>query len=458
MRVRFERGCLVLLDPVGAEWKETAKFDPRRECWVAEPFHARDLQNSAVEDLWEDDESKCEKMRNVPALRSYQNAAVEAWKKNAYRGCVELPTGAGKTRVALEWIGRCRGKVLVAVPTCVLLRQWETLLRKSLGTTVGIWGDGRRTEGRIVITTFASALIHLLEEGDRFDFLVVDEAHHLAAERTSFVARLCTAPARLGLSATFPESDSERATIAMILGPIVFRIDPIDLPSGVLASFDRCEHRMLLSSAARKESEILRQRMAGIFQRAKAGLPAGAPPDWRRLRGAAAAERGGLQALVQWRTFQASLLCSPGLLAAVGNLLRNEPNLSTLIFCPNTKAAALISARYKIPCLLSGISARERQHWLEEFRIRRVMALATCRVLNEGYDLPHIERCIVVGPSRGSIEYIQRIGRVLRADGSKKVRIDEIIVEGAHSEAQLAQRRSMLTCRYGGAREAALSR
>ena len=37
----------------------------------------------------------------TPPLRSYQKQALEAWQLHHHKGVIVLPTGAGKTRVAL---------------------------------------------------------------------------------------------------------------------------------------------------------------------------------------------------------------------------------------------------------------------------------------------------------------------------------------------------------------------
>jgi hypothetical protein len=56
-------------------------------------------------------------------LRPYQQAAALSWDLARKRGVVVLPTGSGKTRVALAIMASTRARTLCLVPTRVLLEQ-----------------------------------------------------------------------------------------------------------------------------------------------------------------------------------------------------------------------------------------------------------------------------------------------------------------------------------------------
>jgi superfamily II DNA or RNA helicase len=79
--------------------------------------------------------------------RSYQVEALTAWQRNYGRGVVVLPTGAGKTVVALMAIERLAARTLIVVPTIELLAQWRRALCEQLGLpagAVGVVGGPRR--------------------------------------------------------------------------------------------------------------------------------------------------------------------------------------------------------------------------------------------------------------------------------------------------------------------------
>src|SRR5262245_40359804 len=84
-----------------------------------------------------------------PALsltpRDYQIEALTAWLGRQGRGVVVLPTGAGKTVVALMAIERLAGRTLIVVPTIELLGQWQRALAERLGLppeAIGVVGGG----------------------------------------------------------------------------------------------------------------------------------------------------------------------------------------------------------------------------------------------------------------------------------------------------------------------------
>jgi superfamily II DNA or RNA helicase len=49
--------------------------------------------------------------------------------------------------------------------------------------------------------------------GNRFDLLVIDEVHHFGAGGGDETLEMCTAAARLGLSATLPEGEMRRVRL-----------------------------------------------------------------------------------------------------------------------------------------------------------------------------------------------------------------------------------------------------
>ena len=132
---------------------------------------------------------------NVPRWRSlsltlhddrephaYQTEALEAWHRADRWGSVVLPTGAGKTYLALRAIAGCGVSALVVVPTLDLLHQWYARLENAFQTPVGVWyGQEKRLE-TITVTTYPSAWAQAEALGNRFKLLVFDEIHHAQSQ------------------------------------------------------------------------------------------------------------------------------------------------------------------------------------------------------------------------------------------------------------------------------------
>ena len=114
----------------------------------------------------------------IHPLRPEQQAAVEAWTA-ARQGIVVMPTGTGKTEVALSIMARTAVATLVVAPVRDLMYQWHRRILAGLGYDAGIIGDNVFRVRPVSVTTYDSACIHTEQLGNRFGLLVFDECHHL---------------------------------------------------------------------------------------------------------------------------------------------------------------------------------------------------------------------------------------------------------------------------------------
>ncbi|HNP85382.1 MAG TPA: DEAD/DEAH box helicase, partial [Kouleothrix sp.] len=172
--------------------------------------------------------------------RPYQEDALAAWLAAEGRGVVVLPTGAGKTVLALMATARLGLRTLVVVPTIELLYQWREAMIERLGVAkqhVGILGDGQRAVRPITISTYASAAMPEAPIAGT-GLLICDEAHHLPSPSYSAIPARCGAPYRLGITATPERSDGAENALYQLLGAVVYQRTPAELSAeGHLAKF-----------------------------------------------------------------------------------------------------------------------------------------------------------------------------------------------------------------------------
>src|SRR2546421_2839014 len=90
-------------------------------------------------------------------LRAEQRAAVEAWQSAGCRGVIVMPTGTGKTEVALAAMAAARVATLVVAPVRDLMHQWHQRILRRLGHDAGIVGDSLFNPQPITVTTYDSA-------------------------------------------------------------------------------------------------------------------------------------------------------------------------------------------------------------------------------------------------------------------------------------------------------------
>jgi superfamily II DNA or RNA helicase len=375
-----------------------------------------------------------------PPLRPYQDDALWAWQRAGRRGVVVLPTGAGKTRVALAALARFGRPAVALVPTRVLLEQWTREIAAVYSGPVGVLGDGQRRLEAVTVSTFESAWRHMHEIGDRFELIVVDEVHHFGDGRRDEALELCAAPFRLGLTATPPRRPASERTIELV-GPTVFELAVADLSGRFLAPFQLVILRLDLAPDERREWEqaVATYRPAlRAFQRECPGA------DWLDFARAASRTEQGRQALTAFRRSRTLLAFPSAKRDAVAGLLDRHASSRVLIFTADNATAYAVARQHLVMPITCDISKVERAAALDRFRAGELRALVSARVLNEGIDVPDADVAIVVGGTHGEREHVQRIGRLLRPREGKTAIVYELVMRGTSEVSQARRRRAGL--------------
>lgn len=346
-----------------------------------------------------------------PSLRQYQEEALRSWLRGR-RGVVVMPTGAGKTYVAIEAIARVGQPALVVVPTIELLRQWERRLSEHFPGRVGVWYGEEKRELCITVTTYDSAYVAVEHLGNRYPLLVFDEVHHLPSESYRQIAELSPAPYRLGLTATPERADDLHMLLPELVGPVVYRMAVSEAAGRYLAEFDVEVVKVGLSEEEMARYKELERVYRGYI-RAR-GLRFRSPSDFGRLVMLAGRSAEARRALEAWHEMRRMLFESRSKVDAVADILRRHPDGKILIFTEYTALAREVSRRYLIPEVTYDMPDQERELVMEMFRRGEVKALVTGKVLDEGIDVPDVDVVVILGGTSSSRQYVQRIGRALR--------------------------------------------
>lgn len=123
-----------------------------------------------------------------------------------------------------------------------------------------------------------------------------------------------------------------------------------------------------------------------------------------------------------------------GKLRETGRILRMHPAERAVIFCGGTDAALALSRALSIPMITASTPASERHALLGALDRGDIRAVASVRVLDEGWDVPTAKLGIVLGDStRGSgRQHVQRLGRLLRKQGDAVASLYEIVAAGTY--------------------------
>jgi superfamily II DNA or RNA helicase len=376
--------------------------------------------------------------RLVLAPRKYQQEALTAWVEAGGRGVVVLPTGAGKTVLALMAVARSGLRPLVVVPTIELLKQWTEAFRAQLALpsdAVGQVGGGLRQVRAATVITYDSAW-RRPRELQPFGLLIFDEVHHLPSASYRRIAAASTAPFRLGLSATPERGDQRHHELERLVGPVVFRRSPAELArSRHIARFR--QERLFIDLSDDEEYEY-RQLMARFqWYMARNRLWG---QGFEQLVARAARDAGAREALRCHQQARQVALNAAGKAQAVLALLRRHAGDRVLVFCEFTSVVDSLSRRLLLPAVTYRTPAAERRLTLQRFRAGVYTKLVSGRVLNEGVDVPDANVAIVVSGSATPREQIQRLGRILRPKDTEAI-LYEIIARGTSEERTARARR-----------------
>ena len=429
------------LDPerfLGASW------DPELAAWRAPANRLSELRGRlAAKDVRFTDTLHPPALSSawsLPELRWYQRAAVSTWRDSGDRGVIVLPTGSGKTLVALAAIAELGVATLVLVPTRVLLDQWARALATAWPHPIGRLGDGDHSVAPITVSTYASATTWAPRIGDRFGLVIVDEAHHVGAWCPSEILEMLIAPARLGLTATPPAAPSEWA-LARQIGPTVYSLGIDALRGTALADFDHTLVSVELDVVERTLYRQLRGEFSAFYTLQQRSLPG---MGWRDFLRAAQRSLMGRDALAAWRGSRALLAYPAAKRAALRALLEKHAGDRILIFTADNATAYAIARELLVVPITCDIGRTERAEMLDRYRTGECSVLVSSQVLDEGFDVPDAEVAIVVGGTGSQRRHAQRVGRVLRPRPGKRASVYELVVADSAEQRQMHGRRGAL--------------
>ncbi|MFB1062436.1 DEAD/DEAH box helicase [Natrinema sp. H-ect4] len=408
--------------------------------------------DAAVDDRVLDLES-VSALESAYELRGYQTTALETWLETdrwaggpaesigrAPAGVLELPTGSGKTVIALAAIERLSVPTLVVVPTIDLLEQWQRELEREFDRPIGRFGGGEQRLEAITVSTYDSAYLKADSVGDRFGLVVFDEVHHLGGEGYREIARLLAAPARLGLTATFERPDGAHEVLEEIVGPLLHRVDVDELAGDHLANYDVKRLEVSLTADEREEYERNQDVFTDYLARSNIEMRSGS--DYQELVKRSGSDPDARKALLARQRARELMFGSEAKLEALADVLDDHCDERIIVFTAHNDLAYDVSERFLVPTITHQTGTTERREILERFREGTYTRVATSNVLDEGVDVPDANVAVVLSGSGSEREFVQRLGRILRpkSDGGRAT-LYEVISENTGEERIAGRRR-----------------
>ena len=387
---------------------------------------------------------------SLPELHGYQRIIVENVRKllrGEYedgaerRGMISMPTGSGKTRVAVQAIVEAmrddglRGGVLWVADRDELCEQAVEAWRQvwsSKGSQASrlrisrMWAGQPRplptNELHVVVATIQTLHAKLSNEPGEYGFpadfklVVFDEAHRSIAPTFTSVMRdiglthlqKADEPFLLGLTATPYRGQDEEETRRL-----VYRYGSKRLDSGAFASD---EPEAVIGEL--QDMGVLAQADHETIEGETFSSDVFPPDEWERILEELkpAVSLPWLPQGVEDRIARSSRRTRRIIEAYEKHV---QPNWPTLIFATSVEHAQTVAALLD----RKGVRARAvsgttepatRRRVVEEFRCGKLMALVNHGVFREGFDAPRTRVIIVARPVYSPNLYFQMIGRGLR--------------------------------------------
>jgi superfamily II DNA or RNA helicase len=352
---------------------------------------------------------------------------------------LELPTGAGKTVIAIRAMVDLGVPTLVVVPTVDLLDQWQRELEREFDAPIGRFGGGEQRREAITVSTYDSAYLKADGVGDAFEFVVFDEVHHLGGEGFRDAARLLAAPARLGLTATFERPDGAHEVVADLVGDRVYALDVDDLAGDHLAPYDIRRIEVELTD---EERERYDEKQGTFVEYVRdAGITFSSGSDYQELVKRSGNDPAAREALLAKQDAREIMMNAERKVERLGEILGRHRDDRVIVFTAHTDLVYRLSERFLLPAITAETGAKERREILERFRDGTYGRVVAANVLDEGVDVPDANVAVLLSGSGSEREFTQRLGRVLRPkeDGGRATLYELVSAETA--EERVASRR-----------------
>jgi RNA polymerase primary sigma factor len=419
-----------------------------------------------------DSEPKQEDKPPALSLYRWQQEALGIWESHHHRGMIEAVTGSGKTRLAFAAWDRLRQTVkplntLVVVPTIPLMNQWYDSFQALFpDRRIGRIGDKYRddfSKATICVAVINSAIIRVenllkhCRSGPTKSLLIADECHRYIDAPVFSEIRRFPFDHVMALSATIDPFEVRG------YGKIIYSYSFADaVRDELVPRFDLLNVTVPLTKGEQENYEELTERIGDQIQQVKLMFEdqlRGVPDEWffRKLKQLLLRPDGTEEPSIKYLfglLFRRTKIVYTAqhkmrLAKEISQLLLNQGRKKMIAFFERIQSAEdvredlavetaeQLKQELAMVCptwcrvLHSGLPQDERQSVLGEFRMNGASALLTCRVLDEGLDVPQIDAALLVASTQSRRQRIQRIGRALRkGDGNKRPLVITLHVPG----------------------------
>ncbi|BCU71133.1 DEAD/DEAH box helicase [Stygiolobus caldivivus] len=371
-------------------------------------------------------------------LREYQKEALDIWLEKG-SGVIALPTGAGKTVIGVGAIAHAKRSALVVTFTKEQMMQWrDSILRftDAEKAMIGLFYSGEKNIKPITITTYHTAYRHMGELGDKFDVLIIDEAHHLPADKFKVIALGSFASRRLALSATPVREDGKHEELFKLMGGLIYFKTPQELiKGGFLAPYEITQVRVDMTPQEKLEYNKLLSKFRSLSKGKKVS---------QLLELVKKGDEEAVEAMKVYNEMKKITNLAKNKVEKVKEIVEKEKGNKILVFTQYVEQAEEIAKSLNAFLITGKMSKSEREKVLSVFKGMKSGVLVLTTVGDEGLDIPDASVGIIVTGTGSRRQFIQRLGRLLRPSNGKKAKLYELITKGTAEEYQAVKRKEII--------------
>lgn len=352
-----------------------------------------------------------------------QKLAIKRWSQNNGCATLILPTGFGKTRIALTISQLLTQKnpdfkILVVVPTDNLKNQWLKQL----------------IEWKLLKNVTVEIINTAIKKVQHFDLLICDEAHRYASDSFSKLFDVIYYKMILCLTGTLERLDGKEELIKTH-APVcdaVTRDEAIE--NGWLADF---KNYLVMIDVDLKEYKQWDQ----VFNQCFSVLNFDFNLGMRLMKDAVFRRKYAKQTkmdyniltgvVMKWmkamRKRKEFVLSHPKKIEITKKILNARKDKKSITFCNTIKDAESIKMGY---VLHSKQKKKENEAILEKFAKDSCGVINSSKALNTGTDIPGLSVGIMLANTSSKITKQQSIGRCIRKEGDKIAEFFTLVIKG----------------------------
>lgn len=400
----------------------------------------------------------------IEGPRDYQLQAYENWVNNNYHGIFAMATGTGKTITALncileEYSKLNEYKVIILVPTLVLINQWEkeaksfnfrNIIKTSSNNSrwknelyeLSFKEQSRMKISYVIISTYdtftSKNFQNFINQSNENVILIADEAHNLGAPTVQKLLSSIKITKRIGLSATpkriyDPEGSTVMEEFFNDSEPYIVTFPMEDaIDEGILCHYYYHPTIVSLNEDETQKYAEISIKLARYYEQSQKDKAS--KENYERLL----IQRKNIihKAVNKMDAFKKIIKTIMESDTGLKYLLVYTPegyygdDISLDVAYPNVADESRIIDYYSnIVRIISPDSTmtqyisntKNKESILKDFEDSKIDILLSMKCLDEGVDIPRTEQAIFCSSTGNPRQFIQRRGRILRTHRDKTI-------------------------------------